>query len=339
MSYVATPKRYDEMPYRFCGKSGLELPAISLGLWHNFGDHTPFETQREMVTTAFDLGITHFDLANNYGPPYGSAENNFGRILQGDLRAYRDEIVVSTKAGWDMWPGPYGQGGGSRKYVLASLDQSLRRLGLDYVDIFYSHRFDPDTPLAETMGALATAVQQGKALYVGISQYSPAKTQEAASLLRDAKTPCLIHQPYYNILDRWIEQGLLDTLEREGMGCIAFSALAQGVLTDKYLSGIPQDARIHRPGGGSLERELLSEKNLTRVRALNELAKERGQTLAQMALAWVLRDKRVTSTLIGASNAAQIRENVATLRNLAFSTGELAQIDRLSEKEPNDSLH
>jgi L-glyceraldehyde 3-phosphate reductase len=333
MSYVAASKRYDEMPYRFCGKSGLELPAMSLGLWHNFGDHTPFETQREMVTAAFDLGITHFDLANNYGPPYGSAETNFGRILKGDLLSYRDEIVVSTKAGWDMWPGPYGQGGGSRKYVLASLDQSLRRMGLDYVDIFYSHRFDPDTPVAETMGALATAVQQGKALYVGISQYSPAKTQEAAALLRDWKTPCLIHQPYYNLLDRWIEQGLLDTLEREGMGCIAFSALAQGVLTDKYLSGIPKEARIHRPGGGSLERELLSDTNLARVRALNEIAKARGQTLAQMALAWVLRDKRVTSTLIGASNAAQVRENVAALRNLGFSADELAAIDRASQKD------
>jgi L-glyceraldehyde 3-phosphate reductase len=306
---------------------------MSLGLWHNFGDHTPFDTQREMVTAAFDLGITHFDLANNYGPPYGSAETTFGRILKGDLLPYRDEIVVSTKAGWDMWPGPYGQGGGSRKYVLASLDQSLRRLGLDYVDIFYSHRFDPDTPLAETMGALATAVQQGKALYVGISQYSPAKTQEAAALLREWKTPCLIHQPYYNLLDRWIEQGLLDTLDREGMGCIAFSALAQGVLTDKYLSGIPKEARIHRPGGGSLERELLSDTNLARVRALNEIAKARGQTLAQMALAWVLRDKRVTSTLIGASNPAQIRENVAALRNLTFSTDELAAIDRLSTKD------
>jgi L-glyceraldehyde 3-phosphate reductase len=286
-----------------------------------------------MVTAAFDLGITHFDLANNYGPPYGSAETNFGRILRDALRPYRDEIVVSTKAGWDMWPGPYGQGGGSRKYVLASLDQSLRRLGLDYVDVFYSHRFDPDTPLAETMGALATAVQQGKALYVGISQYSPAKTQEAAALLREWKTPCLIHQPYYNLLDRWIEQGLLDTLDREGMGCIAFSALAQGVLTDKYLSGIPKDARIHRPGGGSLERELLSDTNLARVRSLNEIAKLRGQTLAQMALAWVLRDKRVTSTLIGASNTAQIRENVAALRNLSFSADELAAIDRLSSKD------
>jgi L-glyceraldehyde 3-phosphate reductase len=331
MTYVAAPHRYEEMPYRFCGRSGLELPALSLGLWHNFGDFTPFETQREMVRTAFDLGITHFDLANNYGPPYGTAETNFGRILRGDLHAYRDEIIVSSKAGWDMWPGPYGKGGGSRKYVLASLDQSLRRLGLDYVDLFYSHRFDPDTPLAETMGALATAVKSGKALYAGISSYSPAKTQEAAALLREARVPCLIHQPYYNILDRWIERGLLDTLEREGMGCIPFSALAQGVLTDKYLHGIPKDARINRPGGGSLGREHLSDKNIARVRALNDIAKARGQSLAQMSLAWVLRDKRVTSTLIGASNPGQIRENVGALKNLSFTAEELAAIDRLSD--------
>jgi L-glyceraldehyde 3-phosphate reductase len=327
VSHIASPQRYDEMPYRFCGRSGLRLPAMSLGLWHNFGGHTPFETQREMVTVAFDLGITHFDLANNYGPPYGSAETNFGRILRGDLASYRDEIIVSTKAGWDMWPGPYGQGGGSRKYVLASLDQSLRRLGLDYVDIFYSHRFDPETPLAETMGALATAVQHGKALYVGISQYSPEKTQEAVRLLREWKVPCLIHQPEYNLLDRWIEGGLLDTVEREGVGCIAFCALAQGVLTDKYLQGTPQNARVNRPGGSSVDRELLTEKNLARVRGLNEIAKRRGQTLAQMALAWVLRDPRMTSTLIGASGAAQIRENVATLKNLTFSTEELSLID------------
>jgi L-glyceraldehyde 3-phosphate reductase len=327
VSYIASPQRYDDMPYRFCGRSGLRLPAMSLGLWHNFGGYTPFETQREMVTVAFDLGITHFDLANNYGPPYGSAETNFGCILRGDLGAYRDEIVVSTKAGWDMWPGPYGQGGGSRKYVLASLDQSLGRLGLEYVDIFYSHRFDPDTPLTETMGALATAVQQGKALYVGISQYSPANTEEAVRLLGEWKTPCLIHQPEYNLLDRWVEGGLLDTLEREGIGCIAFCALAQGVLTDKYLGGIPQNARVNRPGGHSVERELLGDKNLARVRALNEIAKRREQTLAQMALAWVLRDKRVTSTLIGASSAGQIRENVAALKNVAFSAEELAQID------------
>jgi L-glyceraldehyde 3-phosphate reductase len=332
VSYIASPQRYDEMPYRFCGRSGLRLPAMSLGLWHNFGGHSPFETQREMVTVAFDLGITHFDLANNYGPPYGSAESNFGRILRGDLASYRDEIVVSTKAGWDMWPGPYGQGGGSRKYVLASLDQSLRRLGLDYVDIFYSHRFDPDTPLVETMGALATAVQQGKALYVGVSQYSPAQTEQAVQLLREWKVPCLIHQPEYNLLDRWIEGGLLETLEREGIGCIAFCALAQGVLTDKYLQGIPQNARVNRPGGASVDRELLGEKNLARVRGLNEIARRRGQTLAQMALAWVLRDRRMTSTLIGASSAAQIRENVAALKNLAFSADELTQIDAACQK-------
>jgi L-glyceraldehyde 3-phosphate reductase len=307
------------------------MPALSLGLWHNFGDFTPLETQREMVRTAFDLGITHFDLANNYGPPYGSAETNFGRIVREDLRAYRDELLISTKAGWDMWPGPYGQGGGSRKYVLASLDQSLLRLGLDYVDIFYSHRFDPDTPLEETMGALATAVEQGKSLYVGISSYSHGKSEEAAALLRGRKVPCLIHQPYYNIFDRWIERDLLGTLDRAGIGCIAFCALAQGVLTDKYLGGIPKEARINRPGGFTLERRYLNEQNLARVRALDELARGRGQSLAQMALAWVLRDKRMTSALVGASGAAQIRENVAALSNMSFSAEELAAIDKLSD--------
>jgi L-glyceraldehyde 3-phosphate reductase len=333
MDYNAAAARYDAMTYRRCGRSGLVLPALSLGLWHNFGDTTPFETQREMVRTAFDLGITHFDLANNYGPPYGSAERNFGRLLREDLAPYRDELVVSTKAGWDMWPGPYGQGGGGRKYVLASLDQSLRRLGLDYVDIFYSHRFDPDTPLEETMGALATAVQQGKALHVGISSYSAGKTREAAALLRGWKIPLLIHQPSYNLLNRWIERDhLLDALEGEGAGCIAFTALAQGVLTDKYLSGIPKDARINRPGGGSLPREHLSAENLARVRALNEVAKARGQSLAQMALAWVLRDPRMTTTLIGASSPAQIRENVAALGNLAFADEELAAIDRHAQE-------
>jgi L-glyceraldehyde 3-phosphate reductase len=329
MTYLAASRRYEGMPYRRCGRSGLTLPVLSLGFWHNFGGFTPFETQREMARTAFDLGITHFDLANNYGPPYGSAEENLGRLLRDDFRAYRDEIIVSTKAGWDMWPGPYGQGGGSRKYMLASLDQSLRRLGLPYVDVFYSHRFDPETPLVETMGALATAVQQGKALYVGISAYSPAKTREAAALLREWRVPCLIHQPCYNMLEREVETGLLDTLASEGMGCIAFSALAQGVLTDKYLNGIPRDARVNRPGGDSLERAHLSENSLTRVRALNSLAKARGQSLAQMALAWVLRDPRMTSTLVGASNPAQIRENVDALRNLAFSPEELASIDRI----------
>jgi L-glyceraldehyde 3-phosphate reductase len=330
MTYQPAQARYDSMIYRFCGKSGLKLPLLSLGLWHNFGDFTPFETQREMIRTAFDLGITHFDLANNYGPPYGSAEVNFGRILRDDLGAHRDEIIVSTKAGWDMWPGPYGQGGGSRKYMLASLDQSLRRMGLEYVDIFYSHRFDPDTPLEETCGALAGAVQQGKALYVGISSYSPAKTREASALLAEWKVPLRIHQPSYNILNRWIEQGLLDELERQGAGCIAFTALAQGVLTEKYLNGIPADARIHRPGGDSLHREHLSESNLARVRRLNELARARGQSLAQMALAWVVRDPRMTSTLIGASNAEQIRENVGALRNLAFTPAEFAAIDEQS---------
>jgi len=332
MSYAAAAHRYEAMTYRRCGRSGLQLPLLSLGLWHNFGDATPLGTQRDMVCAAFDLGITHFDLANNYGPPYGSAELNFGRILREDLQAHRDELVVSTKAGWDMWPGPYGQGGGSRKYVLASLDQSLRRLGVDYVDIFYSHRFDPDTPLDETMGALSAAVQQGKALYVGISSYSAGKTRESAALLRGWKVPCLIHQPSYNMLNRWIERGLLDALETEGIGCIAFTALAQGLLTDKYLGGIPKDARVNRPGGGSLLREHLSEENLSRVRALAEIAKARGQSLAQMALAWVLRDPRVTSTLIGASSVEQIRENVGALANLRFSTDELREIDKNAQE-------
>jgi L-glyceraldehyde 3-phosphate reductase len=328
MSYTAAEGRYQEMQYRPCGRSGLKLPLLSLGLWHNFGDSTPFDTQRAMVRTAFDAGITHFDLANNYGPPYGSAERNFGRLLREDLGRYRDELVISTKAGWDMWPGPYGQGGGSRKYVLASLDQSLSRMGLDYVDIFYSHRFDADTPLEETMGALATAVQQGKALYVGISSYSAGKTRQAAALLREWKVPCLIHQPSYNMLNRWIERGLLDTLADEGMGCIAFTALAQGLLTDKYLAGIPADARINRPGGASLRRAHLSEDNLAHVRALDGIARARGQSLAQMALAWVLRDPRVTSTLIGASRPEQIRDNLAALRNPSFTPEELAAIDR-----------
>jgi L-glyceraldehyde 3-phosphate reductase len=330
MSYTAATQRYETMTYRSCGKSGLKLPLLSLGLWHNFGDFTPIETQRELIRTAFDLGITHFDLANNYGPPFGAAETNFGRILREDLHGYRDEIVVSTKAGWEMWPGPYGKGGGSRKYLLASLDQSLHRLGLDYVDIFYSHRFDAETPLAETMGALATAVQQGKALYVGISSYSAAKTREAVAALREWKVPCLTHQPSYNILNRWIEQGLLDVLGEEGIGCIAFTPLAQGLLTDKYLGGIPQDARINQPGGGSLRREHLSEENLARVRALNEIARARGQSLAQMALAWAMRDPRMTSTVIGASRPEQIRENVGALKNLSFTGAELAAIDEHS---------
>ncbi len=329
MSYLADASRYDaRMPYRTCGRSGLKLPAVSLGLWHNFGDATPMETQRQMLRTAFDLGITHFDLANNYGPPYGSAETNFGAHLRRDFRPYRDELLISSKAGWDMWPGPYGQGGGSRKYVLASLDQSLQRMGLDYVDIFYSHRFDPDTPLEETMGALASAVQQGKALYVGVSSYSAGKTREAAAILQSMGVKALIHQPSYSLLNRWIEQDLLDALADTGMGCIAFSALAQGLLTDKYLNGVPADARINRPGGGSLKADHLSPQNLAHVRALNGLAEARGQTLAQMAIAWVLRDARVTSALIGASRPEQIVDLAGAMKQLAFSPQELAAIDQ-----------
>jgi L-glyceraldehyde 3-phosphate reductase len=329
MAYSANADRYDgRMPYRTCGRSGLKLPAISLGLWHNFGDATPFDTQRQMLRTAFDLGITHFDLANNYGPPYGSAETHFGEHLRRDFKPYRDELLISSKAGYDMWPGPYGQGGGSRKYVLASLDQSLQRMGLDYVDIFYSHRFDPDTPLEETMGALATAVQQGKALYVGFSSYSPGKTREAAAILKRMGVPALIHQPSYSMLNRWIEDELLDTLADTGMGCIAFSALAQGLLSDKYLDGIPADARINQPGGGSLQAGHLSPENLAHVRALNDIARTRGQTLAQMAIAWTLRDARVTSALIGASRPEQIVDLAGAMKRLDFSADELAAIDR-----------
>jgi L-glyceraldehyde 3-phosphate reductase len=332
MSYIADSHRYETMTYRQCGKSGLKLPLLSLGLWHNFGDTALFSVQREMLRTAFDLGITHFDLANNYGPPFGSAELNFGRHFKDDFVPYRDELIISTKAGWDMWPGPYGQGGGSRKYVLASLDQSLKRMGLDYVDIFYSHRFDADTPLEETMGALATAVQQGKALYVGISSYSASKTREAAALLRDHKVPLLIHQPSYNMLNRWIEKDLLDALAKEGAGCIPFSALAQGLLTDKYLNGIPANARVNRPGGDTLRSEHLSDENIARVRGLNEIAKARGQSLAQMAVAWVLRDPRITTALIGASSAQQIKDNVGALKNLKFSAAELAGIDKYAQE-------
>lgn len=329
MAYHASAARYQgSMPYRRCGSSGLQLPAVSLGLWHNFGDSTPLQTQREMLCTAFDLGITHFDLANNYGPPYGSAEQNFGEHLKRDFRPYRDELIISSKAGWDMWPGPYGQGGGSRKYVLASLDQSLQRMGLDYVDIFYSHRFDPDTPLEETMGALASAVQQGKALYVGVSSYSGNKTREAHSILKSMGVQALIHQPSYSLMNRWIEEDLLDTLADTGMGCIAFSALAQGLLTDKYLKGVPADARINRPGGGSFTRAHLSEQNLRHVRALNAIAQARGQSLAQMATAWVLRDARVTSALIGASRPAQIVDLVGAMHNVQFSQEELQAIDQ-----------
>ena len=325
MTYVPSPDRYDAMTYRRCGRSGILLPAVSLGLWHNFGDDRPLDDQRAIVRRAFDLGITHFDLANNYGPPYGSAEENFGRILSTDLKAHRDELIISSKAGYDMWPGPYGEWG-SRKYLLASLDQSLARMGLEYVDIFYSHRFDPDTPLEETVGALDTAVRQGKALYVGISSYSAERTREAAAILRELGTPLLIHQPSYSMLNRWIEPDLLDALGDVGAGSIVFSPIGQGMLTDKYLGGIPEGSRAAQDK--SLDRDFLSEENLARVRALNEIAQRRGQALAQMAIAWTLRDPRVTSALIGASSVAQLEQNVAALDNLAFSDEELAEIDR-----------
>jgi L-glyceraldehyde 3-phosphate reductase len=324
MTYIAAADRYDQTSYRRCGRSGIKLPEVSLGLWQNFGDETRIETQREVLRRAFDLGVTHFDLANNYGPPYGSAELNFGRILREDFRPYRDELIISTKAGWDMWPGPYGDFG-SRKYLLASLDQSLNRMGLDYVDIFYSHRADPDTPLEETMGALASAVQQGKALYVGISSYSPQRSAQAADLLRQLGVRLLIHQPSYSLLNRWIEQGLLDVLETEGVGCIAFSPLAQGLLTGRYLKGIPAGSRASRPG--SLSTDQLSEANLAHVRKLSELAAARGQTLAQLAISWVLRDQRVTSALIGASSVTQLEENLAAVGAPAFTDSELAAID------------
>ena len=333
MTFSPAADRYDTMPYRRTGRSGLQLPAISLGLWQNFGGDRPFEEQRTIIHRAFDLGVTHFDLANNYGPPYGSAEENFGRVLGGDLRPYRDELVISTKAGYDMWPGPYGEWG-SRKYLLASLDQSLARMGLDYVDIFYSHRSDPDTPLEETLGALAAAVEQGKALYVGISSYSPERTQDAVRILRGLGTPLLIHQPSYSMLNRWIEQGLLDVLGREGVGCIVFSPLAQGLLTDRYLNGIPEGSRASRDG--SLQGSMLSAENLAKVRALNEIAQRRGQTLAQMALAWTLRDPRVTSTLIGASSVAQLEDNIAALENPSFSAEELGEIDRYATESGVD---
>ncbi|MEP7224425.1 MAG: L-glyceraldehyde 3-phosphate reductase [Actinomycetota bacterium] len=324
MTYVPADDRYDRMLYRRSGRSGLKLPAISLGLWWNFGHDRPLDTSRAIVRRAFDLGITHFDLANNYGPPYGSAEENFGRLLRSDLEPFRDELVVSTKAGYDMWPGPYGEWG-SRKYLLASLDQSLERMGLDYVDIFYSHRLDPETPLEETMGALDTAVRQGKALYVGISSYPASKTREAAAILRELGTPLLIHQPSYSMLNRWIEPELLDAVGELGVGCIAFSPLAQGMLTDKYLGGIPEGSRASWPS--SLSPSLLTDEALTKIRALNEIAERRGQTLAQTALAWTLRDPRVTSTLIGASSVAQLESNTAALENLEFTDAELAEID------------
>ncbi len=325
MAYVATPGRYDDkMPYRRCGRSGLRLPEISLGLWQNFGDESPLDVQRAIIRRAFDLGVTHFDLANNYGPPYGSAEANFGTIMRSDLRPHRDELIISTKAGYDMWPGPYGDGG-SRKYLLASLDQSLSRLGLDYVDIFYSHRLDPDTPLEETMGALDTAVRSGRALYAGISSYSAERTAEAAATLRQMGTPLLIHQPSYSLLNRWIEGGLLDVLGEQGIGCIAFSPLAQGLLTARYLNGIPAGSRASR--GESLSADQLREENLTHIRALSQIAAARGQSLAQLALSWVLRDQRVTSALIGASSVSQLEENLAAAGRSEFSADELAAID------------
>jgi len=335
MAYAADERRYERMTYRRCGRSGLLLPEVSLGLWHNFGDDRPPERIRAILCRAFDLGITHFDLANNYGPPYGSAEINFGRVLATDLAPYRDELIISTKAGWDMWPGPYGDLG-SRKYLLASLDQSLKRMGLEYVDIFYSHRADPDTPLEETMGALDTAVKQGKALYAGISSYGPERTAEAARIMRELGTPLLIHQPAYSMVNRWIERGLLDVLEREGMGAIVFTPLAQGMLTSKYLDGIPQGSRAARDD--SLSPDWLTEENLERIRALNEIAASRGQTLAQMAVAWTLRDPRVTSCLIGASSVEQLEENVASLEAARFTDDELAEIDRHAVDIPEIDL-
>jgi L-glyceraldehyde 3-phosphate reductase len=325
VTYIPAKDRYKSMTYRRCGRSGLRLPAVSFGLWQNFGDTRPLDTQRAIVRRAFDLGITHFDLANNYGPPFGSAESNFARILHDDFRAHRDELIISTKAGWEMWPGPYGDLG-SRKYLVASLDQSLQRLGVDYVDIFYHHRFDPETPLEESLGALHTAVTSGKALYVGISSYSDQRTAEAVAILRELGTPLLIHQPSYSMLNRWMEDDLLDVLDAEGVGCIAFSVLAQGLLTDKYLDGIPADSRAARRG--SITEGMISDENLDRIRGLNDIALGRGQSLAQMAIAWSLRDPRVTSALIGASSVAQLEQNVAALDHLEFTHDELAAIDR-----------
>ncbi|AUS66928.1 L-glyceraldehyde 3-phosphate reductase [Escherichia albertii] len=330
MVWLANPERYGQMQYRYCGKSGLRLPALSLGLWHNFGHVNTLETQRAILRRAFDSGITHFDLANNYGPPPGSAEENFGRLLREDFAAYRDELIISTKAGYDMWPGPYGSGG-SRKYLLASLDQSLKRMGLEYVDIFYSHRVDENTPMEETASALAHAVQSGKALYVGLSSYSPERTQKMVELLREWKIPLLIHQPSYNLLNRWVDKsGLLDTLETHGVGCIAFTPLAQGLLTGKYLNGIPEDSRMYREGHKvrGLTPGMLTEVNLNSLQLLNEMAQRRGQSMAQMALSWLLKDERVTSVLIGASRPEQVEENVQAINNLTFSAEELAQIDQ-----------
>ncbi|MGB0094700.1 MAG: L-glyceraldehyde 3-phosphate reductase [Solirubrobacteraceae bacterium] len=327
--YVPGEDRYEQMAYRRCGRSGLKLPAVSLGLWQNFGDDRPLAASREILRRAFDLGITHFDLANNYGPPYGSSEINFGRIFVEDFKPYRDEILISTKAGYDMWPGPYGEWG-SRKYLLASLDQSLQRLGLEYVDIFYSHRFDPETPLDETMGALDTAVRAGKARYVGISSYGPRRTEEAVRILRGLGTPLLIHQPSYSMLNRWIEDELLDVLGREGVGSIVFSPLAQGLLTNKYLGGVPEDSRVRR--GNYFSSDLISDDNLARIRALGEIAQRRSQTLAQLAIAWVLRDSRVSSALLGASSVGQLEQNVAALDSLEFDADELEEIDRYAEE-------
>jgi L-glyceraldehyde 3-phosphate reductase len=328
--YAASPNRYDGgMPYRRTGRSGLKLPAISLGLWQNFGGTDIFETGRAILRRAFDRGVTHFDLANNYGPPCGSAEENFGRVLAADLAAHRDELIISTKAGWDMWPGPYGDVGSSKKYLIASCDQSLKRMGLDYVDIFYSHRVDPDTPLEETMGALVQLHRQGKALYVGISSYEPGLTRRAAEILAAEKVPLFIHQPSYSILNRWIERELLGTLEALGTGCIAFSPLAQGMLTNKYLHGVPQDARANRDG--SLSQTLLTDRNLAAIRALDGIASARGQTLAQMAIAWVLRDPRITSALVGARTVAQLDDSLDALKKLDFSSDELAAIDKAAD--------
>jgi L-glyceraldehyde 3-phosphate reductase len=335
-NYIPADDRYQSMAYRRCGHSGLRLPAVSLGLWQNFGDDRPLDTQRATVRRAFDLGITHFDLANNYGPPYGSAETNFGRILRDDFRDHRDELLISTKAGWDMWPGPYGDLG-SRKYLVASLDQSLQRLGLDYVDIFYHHHFDPETPLEESLGALHSAVISGKALYVGISSYSDQRTAEAVTILRELGTPLLIHQPSYSMFNRWIEERLLDVLGAEGIGCIAFSVLAQGLLTDRYLNGVPQGSRASK--NGSLTRDMLNEENLARIRALNDIAAERNQSLAQMAISWALRDPRVTSVLIGASSVTQLEQNVTALEKLEFSSDEIVSIDRYAVDGGIDLWH
>jgi L-glyceraldehyde 3-phosphate reductase len=331
-AYAAAPGRYDAMRYRRCGRSGIELPMVSLGFWQNFGGDRPLENQRAIMRRAFDMGITHFDLANNYGPPYGSAEENVGRLLKQDFRPYRDELIISTKAGWDMWPGPYGDRG-SRKYLLASLDQSLARLGLDYVDIFYSHRPDPDTPLEETMGALHSAVQQGKALYVGISSYGPERTRRAAAVLRELGTPLLIHQPSYSLLNRWVENGLLDVLDEVGAGMIAFTVLAQGLLTSKYLDGVPENSRAAQ--AGTLSRGLLTGQRLSAIRRLNEIAQDRGQSLAQLAVSWVLRDPRVTSVVVGASSVAQLEDTVAAVAATEFDAAELAAIDEVAHDDPD----